>query len=85
MPPETFKRITWKKALQEGEKRIRQQFLDALIQTNPRTRKGLLAQRESIYAQMHEALAEENAQRAAFVFRKQLKLMSTLQRERAHA
>ncbi|MDP2666475.1 MAG: hypothetical protein Q8P05_03175 [Candidatus Diapherotrites archaeon] len=80
MPPIPFKEISWKDALAEGEKRIQERFLDALVRMDSRSRAGMLAQRERLDAQIREAISKEQALRFPRLFRKQVHLLWQIER-----
>ncbi len=76
--PEAFRSISWSEAFEEGEKRIKETILDALIKTPARDRARLMAQREVVGRKIKRALEENDSKKLRVAFKAQLKLMATL-------
>src|SRR6185295_1874805 len=66
---------TWEEALVEGERRIKQRLLDALILTPARDRARLLTQRETVKRKMQEALQKRDTLSWRRAWKEQVKLL----------
>lgn len=78
--PEVFRAISWNDAFAEGEKRIKQKLLDALVKTPARDRVRLMAQREAIQKKISRALEENDSRKLKSAFKAQVKLLAIIQR-----
>lgn len=78
--PEAFRSVSWSEALEEGEKRIKQTILDALVKTPARDRARLMAQREIVQRKITRALEENDSKKLRAAFKAQIKLMAALKK-----
>ena len=74
----THEMPSWEEMFAEGEKRIKSQFVDAMILTPTRDRARLLTEREVIQRRIDEALFTRNAKRLRVALRAQVRLLARL-------
>lgn len=78
--PTAWNTITWHDAFAEGERRIREKWVDTLVKTPSEDRTRLMAERESIQKKISRALAENNTRKLRAAFRAQILLLTRLNR-----
>jgi len=77
-PPEALRSVSWSEAFSEGEKRITQKWVDALVKTPAEDRARLLAARESIQKKISRALEKNDSTKLRTAFRAQINLLTHL-------
>ena len=77
-PPEALRSVSWSDAFSEGEKRITEKWVDALVKTPAEDRARLLAQREAIQKKISSALEKNDSKKLRAAFRAQINLLTQL-------
>ncbi len=77
-PPEALRSVSWSEAFSEGEKRITQKWVNALVKTPAEDRVRLLAARESIQKKIARALEKNDSKKLRAAFRAQINLLAQL-------
>jgi hypothetical protein len=83
--PEVFRTVSWNDAFAEGELRIRQKWVDALVKTPAENRMRLHAQRAAIQKKISQALEKNDSKKLRAAFRAQIRLLAHLSQINTHA
>jgi hypothetical protein len=76
--PEALRSISWNEAFAEGERRIKEKMLNALVKTPTRDRSRLMAQREVVQKKIARALEENDSKKLKLAFKAQIVLVKKI-------
>lgn len=78
MPLPQFKRITWKRVFEEGEKRIKWYLPTALFRATTRERNSILAQRQGVKQSIHSIILQPTPLKLKRALKQQMQLLMHL-------
>lgn len=75
---ELFPEVSWGEVFEEGERRIKERFLDAMLQVPTRDRARLLAQRDAVQKRITSALIDGDGKKLTRALNEQIRLLAKI-------